>query len=319
MLPACVPADSLETEIPDSSPTITLPVTGRATSSRTATLTHTPSPTVTATPSPVVHEVLLGDDMYSIAFLYGISPQQLMTANPDVNPRAMTVGMELLIPVTPTPPAAARTPTPTVTLSPTPTPRYRTLHAPDCYPDALGGLWCFVLIENSEDGALENVSALITLGEGEDARQEVAIMPLNLLPAGKSLPLVAYFQPPIAVGSPVSAEVDFLLPVMADDQRYLHMEIVDYSAAMNMDGRVATVVGMLELSTDQPDADYAWVNLTAFDAAGRIVAVRRWESATGMAAGSELSFKTMLYSLSDKIEWVDLVVEAQPIAPTEEE
>lgn len=256
--------------------------------------------------------------MYSIAFLYGISPQQLMTANPDVNPRAMIVGTELLVPVTPTPPQAAPTPTPTVALSPTPTPRYCTLHTPDCYSDALGGLWCFVLIENSEDGALENVSALITLGEGDSARQEISIMPLNLLPAGKALPLVAYFQPPVTEDTPVSAEVDFLLPVMADDQRYLSVDILETSVGKNQDGRVATVSGTLSLSANQPDAEYVWISLTAFDAAGKIVAVRRWEQAAGMAAGSALSFTTTLYSLADAIDRVDLIVEAQPVSAESE-
>jgi LysM repeat protein len=52
----------------------------------------TSSPTVTPTPTPVYYDVRDGDDMFGIAFFYGISPQALMTANPTVNPRAMGLG-----------------------------------------------------------------------------------------------------------------------------------------------------------------------------------------------------------------------------------
>jgi len=54
-------------------------------------ISPTPSPTITPTPTPVYYEVQLNDDMYSIAFRYGLSPDVLMTANPYVDPRAMTV------------------------------------------------------------------------------------------------------------------------------------------------------------------------------------------------------------------------------------
>ncbi len=67
----------------------------------------TPSPTITPTPTNVYYEVQANDDMGGIAYYYGISVADLMTANPDIDPRAMTVGMQLLIPITPTPPPTA--------------------------------------------------------------------------------------------------------------------------------------------------------------------------------------------------------------------
>jgi LysM repeat protein len=276
----------------------------------------TPSPTITPTPTDVTYEVQLNDDMYSIAFRYGLSPEVLMTANPDVDPRAMTVGMTLLIPITPTPPPTA-TPTsedateatdmPTETEEDAPA-------APDCYLDATGGMWCFALVENDQDSPMENVSGLITLGAGEDALQETAITPLNLLPAGAALPLIAYFQPPLPADRTALLEEGFSLPVMPGDQRYLDLTIEEQKTDLSDDGLMATVSGTVSLSADQADADYVWVSATAFDADGRIVAVRRWENDLALVAGGDLDFEITLYSMAGPIDRVDLLSEAQPVS-----
>ncbi|MBG0788834.1 MAG: LysM peptidoglycan-binding domain-containing protein, partial [Anaerolineaceae bacterium] len=199
-------------------------------------VTPTPSPTITPTPTDVYYEVQANDDMGGIAYYYGISVADLMTANPDIDPRAMTVGMQLLIPITPTPPPTAASTSEETQATNAPTEEAVAPAAPDCYLDALGGMWCFVLYENNTEGALENVSAVITLGEGEGALQETAIMPLNLLPAGTSLPLIAYFEPPLPADRTASYEMDFSLPVMPGDNRYLDLNIDEQSLVLSEDG-----------------------------------------------------------------------------------
>ena len=269
----------------------------------------TPSPTVTPTPTQVFYDVQQGDDMYSIAFRYNLSPSDIMTANPTVNPRAMSVGTTLLIPITPMPEGTA---TPLAELSPTPTPLYSALNQPDCYRESLGGLWCFALVENEGEGALENVSGLFTLQEGEGTRQEVALMPLNLLPQGETLPLIAYFQAPVSEDYTISVKVDFLLPVMPGDERYLNLAIEEQSIILSEDGQVAQVTGELTLPAGGANARYVWVNGTAFDEEGHVVAVRRWDREGELSAGENLPFEFFLYSLGAAIDHVDLLVEAQP-------
>lgn len=268
--------------------------------------TATPTPTVTPTPTPIYYDVQDGDDMYGIAFFYGISPQQLMTANPTVNPRAMGPGTTLLIPITPGPEATA---TSAVTNTPTPTPPYARLEEPVCYPDATGGLWCFVLLVNDEANALENVSAVVTLRFGEEVRQETAVMPLNFLPAGESLPLVAYFQPQAPEDYQASAAVDFYLPVMPGDDRYLPVEIGEKTVEISLDGEHAQISGSLALQGGE-EAAYVWLHGTAFDAQGNVVAVRRWDGGGAVAAGESVDFAFSLYSLGEAIDRVDLVAEA---------
>ena len=321
LVSACTSEPLQQTSV--GTPTATLDGTLRPFPSDTPTITPLPtnyvsptlSPTITPTPTNVYFEVGEEDDMGGIAYLYGISAADIMTANPDVNPRAMSVGTMLLIPITPSPPPAA-TPTSDQAQA-TPTPTEEPEVPPDCYQDALGGMWCFALYENDTDSPLENVSGMISLGEAEDARQETAITPLNLLPAGTAQPLIAYFAPPLPAQWTASFEVDFSLPVMTGDDRYLDLDIEEQTLSLSEDGLTATVTGTVSLSAVQPDADYVWISATAFDAEGHVVAVRRWDNAQGMASGGLLDFRIMLYSMGAPIDHVDLATEAQPVLAEE--
>ena len=167
-----------------------------------------------------------------------------------------------------------------------------------------------MLVVNDDEGALENISGLVTLQSGEQTWTETALMPLNLLPKGASLPLVAYFQPPTPETFSVSAEVDFYLPVMPEDARYLPVEIREQQTSLSEDGGTAQVSGMLQLSDERGDASYLWLHATAFDADGNVVAVRRWEAEGPVEAGETQAFDLWLYSLGGAIENVELLAEA---------
>jgi LysM repeat protein len=315
---ACTQDAGIETALTTGASEGTVELSPSDTPAPSATITNSPTPSSTPTPTmtPVYYEVQLGDDMYSIGWLFDVSPQAIMTANPSVDPRAMSVGTSLLIPITPTPvptTTATSESEPTATLTPSATPDPSDLGEPDCYPDSLGGLWCFVMVDGAETGALENVSAVITLTAGEQTREEIATMPLNLLPEGESLPLIAYFEPPVLEGFTASAKMDFFLPVMPDDARYLEAEITEKEVMFNNSALVATVSGAVHIPDDGPDAAYVWIVAAAFDADGRIVAVRRWDSMEMLTAGADRPFELTLYSLSGAIDRVDLVVEARAV------
>ena len=282
--------------------------TSTATPFPTDYVSPTPSPTVTSTPTPVLYEVQSEDNMYSIAFRYGIEPAALMTANPTVNPRMMSVGMTLLIPITPSP---EPTPTASLAVSTTPTEEEDEALIPDCYLNALGGLWCFVLVGNEEDQARENISALVTLVGEDQTLQEVALAPLNLLPAGKSLALAAYFPPPIPAAYTATAMVDFWLPVMPGDDRYLNVALDAQEINLSENGRAARVRGEVTLPADQGTAQYVWVNATAFDEENHVLGVRRWESTSSLAAGETQTFEFFVYSLAGEIDRVEVLVEAR--------
>ena len=285
--------------IPDKKPTDTpLP---------TPSATPELSPTITQTPTPVYYQVLEGDDMYAIAYYYNISPQELMTANPSVNPRAIGPGTTLVIPVTLTP---EPTSTGTVEQQPTPKMTFSTLPEPDCYPDALGGLWCFVLLSNEDTSAFENVTGVMELQQGDEKKQEIAMTPLNLLPSGQALPLVAYFQPPVDQDFIVSASVDFFLPVIPEDDRYLTVEFQEENITNDPDGKSASISGVLLFPEGPAGPAYVWICATAFDSDGHVLGVRRWESDQSAGISETLPFEFSIYSHGKPIESVALVVEA---------
>jgi hypothetical protein len=60
------------------------------------------------------------------------------------------------------------------------------------------------------------------------------------------------------------------------------------------------------------DASQVWVAATAYDAAGSVVGVRRWESNVALTAGGATPFEFLLSSIGGRIARVDFAVEARP-------
>lgn len=69
--------------------------------------TEEPTVLLTASLEPVLYEVQAGDWMVKIAHQFGVALQALMEANPDVNPRYLQPGAQLVLPLTGTPPPQA--------------------------------------------------------------------------------------------------------------------------------------------------------------------------------------------------------------------
>lgn len=99
-------------QLPDNAPTAaatTAPTTPVAPEETTAPEpTNTPQPAATNTPSSLgrTYIVEAGDIPVSIAAKFGITVEELLAANPDIDPRGLQVGQVLIIPT----PAATATP-----------------------------------------------------------------------------------------------------------------------------------------------------------------------------------------------------------------
>ena len=260
---------------------------------------ETPAPS----PTPFIYEVKAGDTFGSIALRYGVTVDQLITANPDVSPNSMSIGAELMIPGRSSTPAAS-----------TPTPVPVPVKEIECYPTADQGLWCFVLVHNDTDNVIEDLSAQITLQDADGRMLErfTALSPLDILPAGASLPLAAYFPPVIPAGARPQVQLLVAIPLEPDDPRYLPVSLGNTLALIDSSGRSATVSGSVYLPEDEVPATLIWVAAVAYDPAGRVVGVRRWESDAGIVPGGSLPFSFAVSSVGGKIERVEFVVEARP-------
>ncbi len=279
-----------------------------------ATRTPTPTPalpegliiaweTPLPSPTPSIYVVRSGDTLSSIAYAFGVSLDELLALNPDVSPNNMPVGTKLNIPAASARPVGASTPTPV----PAPVEQIA------CYPSAEGGAWCFVSVYNDAATALENLSARLTLlnAAGQEVASGLALPPLDILPPGARLPLAVYFPPVIPQGIRPQAQLlsGILLP--ADDTRYLLASLHNSLIQVDASGRSAQVSGTVRLPENLPPARVVWIAATAYDRAGRVVGVRRWEASNVLPPGGEQTFDFLVSSLSGEIARVELTVEAR--------
>jgi hypothetical protein len=99
--------------------------------------------------------------------------------------------------------------------------------------------------------------------------------------------------------------------LLPDDERYIPATITNTLVQVNADGRSASVSGLVLSQSQEHAASQIWVAGTAYDEAGRVVGVRRWEWENGLAAGGSVPFEFMLSSIGGKIDRVEFAVEAR--------
>ncbi len=259
-----------------------------------ATLPITPPPAAT----PFAHVIAKGDTMGSIALKYGVGLQDLLAANPKIDPHFMTIGQTVNIPIK----VNGLDPGALPTLTPVPVQQAM----PDCYSTSDGGAWCFYRVKNDQAQALENLSAWIGLfnPSGELLFSQTALAPLNLLSPGMSLPLAAYFPPPVPGGFTVRAELLTAIPVAKGDPRYLQARVELDETIVSQDGKQATVKGSVVQPAGKPPAKVVWLAVVAYDVDGDVVGMRRWEL-------DRQSFEATVFSLGPAIDRVDVLIEAR--------
>jgi hypothetical protein len=275
--------------------------------------TASPSPSPTLLPPStqsslptatlVIYVVVEGDTLTGIAKRFGIDLEALISANPGVQPAALSIGTKLTIPVGGTVQAEA-TPTP-VTL--------KVLQA-RCWAGAQAGLWCFALVQNDYAETLENLSARFSLlsPSGQELASQVAFAALDILPAGQAMPLAAYFPPPAQAAPAPRVQVLTAIRLVPGDGRYLPVAIRETLTRVDWSGRSAQVSGQVVLTSASAKANSVWVLAVAYDADGNVVGLRRWESPSPLEGGRSLEFNFMVSSVGPGIERVEFLAEARP-------
>jgi LysM repeat protein len=303
---ACTPQT-----IQDPIPTSTLP--GTLTPFHTATISSTPTPIDRTTPSPLPsptptlrsHIITRGEDLGGIAFRYRVGLPALLEVNPDVDPYFLVVGSTLNIPTSNEP----------IEQTPAPTPVAIQFSPVECNPGRDGGAWCFVLVTNPQSFDVESISAIIRVADegAEEVISQIAVAPLDLLPAGSSMPLAAYF-PPKLPNEPLQASAELLtsLPVFPDSERFLPVKIEELTINISDGGMEAEVSGQVKLADGEQEAGLVWVAAVAYDQHGAVIGLRRWENKTPLPGGKGQRFTFWVYSTGSAIERVEVLAEAKP-------
>ncbi|MFA5874392.1 MAG: LysM peptidoglycan-binding domain-containing protein, partial [Anaerolineales bacterium] len=271
------------------------------------------------TPTTFTYTVVQGDTLIGIAGRYGVTLEALLAANPGVQPAALPVGTTLIIPTGDEIPG-----------EPTPIPAPLPVKQARCWSETDGGLWCFALLQNEYAEPLENLSAQFTLldANGQELASQAAFALLNTLPPGQSMPLAVHFPPPVQTnvtvpragivptllretGTTPRVQVLTAIRLLPGDTRYLPVNLDNTLVSMEASGRTAQVTGLVIL-TGAGTANTLWVLATAYDAAGNVIGVRRWESPSALTADAPVSFDFMVYSVGPGIDRVEFLAEARP-------
>jgi len=191
-----------------------------------------------------------------------------------------------------------------------------------CWPTAEGGRWCFALVQNNYAETIENLSVQFTLlgDSGQEVGSQVAFGLLNILPAGRAMPIAAFFPPPVSLvpaqvqAAEVAPRAQILTAIRlpADDSRYLPIALQNVLVSVDWSGRTARVIGHAMPVMLDGRVNTLWILGAAYDAYGNVVGVRRWESTMPVAGGVSLAFDFTVSSVGPPIDHVDLLVEAKP-------
>lgn len=308
---ACAP---VETATPGPSPSPTHPLIPYRTATPSPTAppatalsgaTITPLPTAT----PFTYCVVKDDTLLAIAFRFGVTVDEIMAANPGLNPNLLSIGTELVIPLGESEQGVI----------PTPTPVPVDFEAPRCYASTDGGLWCLMSVENDGSSVLEGISGRIDLfgpGGGVVASQQ-AVTPLNLLPVGQKLPLAAYFPAPVPPWQTARGHIGTAFTYAGDDGRYLPARLREQPVVVDEGGLQAVARGTLVFEGEGEEAlrGLVVVAVVAYDGEGHLVGLRRWEQEVEWQPGGEMPFEVRVFSLGPSIAEVDVLAEIRRLPP----
>ena len=308
LLAGCGPAGNQEAEpVVQASATLALYATRTATAAPPQADPPTPTPLPSPTPTPRTHTVARGEDLGGIAYQYGTTVPALLAANPGVEPYLLSVGTVLIIPNAREDEALAA--------NPVATPVPVEVPPPVCWHAEDQGMWCFTLVRNPLDTAVESVSVLMNLAAaaGSPAVSWRTAPLLNVIPAGRALPVGAYFSPPVPDAPAVSAQLVAALPAADLQGRYLPVQLDVETVEISADGSSARVKGRLSLERGDPAEVEVWVALTAHNAAGQVIGWRRWEARLVLGADDTAEFFAEVYAVGEtKIASVETLAEARP-------
>jgi LysM repeat protein len=291
---------------PFATPTVTPTATDAPADAPTATL----APTMTSTPRTYISKS--SDSLWSIAAKNGLSIDEIKAANPDINPYLLGPGTLVVIPA-PSGESAA----PTQNL-PAVTPYPMDFSDPHCTPSLSGGTYCFAELINPQPVMMDGLSAQFSLTDtvtGEVLTQP-ALVPLNRIASGGSLPLFAYFAPPVPANPLIGLQ---LLTSISVNQNGTPSPLQSAVVAVDQtginisaNGLSATVTGQAKFDSIESVTGKIWIAAVAYDSNGEIIGIRRFVSPNAVNPGEGVSFTLNIYSIGKKIDRVDLFGEVNP-------
>jgi LysM repeat protein len=257
------------------------------------------------TPTPWVHIVQENDTLLGIANRYGVSLDDLLLANPDIDPRLLTIDQEIIIPG----PEGDAGPV----VLPTPTPLPLAISPVSCFPSPSGGLWCILSVINTTSDNIEGISVVISLldSAGDVLQSEPAYSPHNILPPGAKMPMAIQFSlSPQENFTPVGRQLSAIRSGEIS-ARYSLPGVENVDSDRSADGRQIVITGTIVL-TGLEEGTTVHLSLLAMglDADDQVVGYTKWvlDDLTG---DQSVPFEVTIISLGPEIVDYEILVEGR--------
>jgi LysM repeat protein len=264
-----------------------------------------PGPTLGPAPTPFTHEVQQGETLSGIALRYGVELDDLLAANPGVDPRALSIGQKLIIPGPEGSGSQGFFPTPTpVPLESSPV---------SCFSDGMEGAWCILDVESSAVGSVEGLAAAISVfdAQGRLLASDVAYTELHFIPEGQQVPVGVRLDVPAGSIATARAEIMRAFAVQDSAERFAPVELTLSAQEPDSDGLAWRVAGTLAVKGAPPAAAARLVLLAmGLDERGEIVGYSVWQHDGQIEAGEAIGFSTRVYSLKGPIETIEVIAQA---------
>ncbi len=259
-----------------------------------------PSPIPAPTPTPTIHIVTLGETISSIALRYGLDMNSLLAANPAIDPYALIVGDEVIIPAGDD----------QVQIGSLTEPLSLELSLPECFHTLEGGLWCYAILSNplEETAANLTVTFKVISASSEAVASHTVPAILNQLEPGKNIPASVYFPAPIPASFEVTASLASALPVSQSGKTFFLVNTDN--PLIEISGRLAKVSGVAVPAADPGKTVDVCVTALAYDVNGKLVGIRRTENRVTLEPEKGVVFNMYVYSFGDLIKSVMIKSEA---------
>jgi hypothetical protein len=232
-----------------------------------------------------------------------VTVDDLINANPGVDPNALPIGQVLVIPLKP---AGSETP------QPTPTPVPLGIAPPYCYGQPSGGKWCLVLVSNPGPDPVSGIflrfSLYASVTADPSVSREVAL-PLTMLSAGMRTVAAVFFSPQETQDGILRVELVSAVRT-ADTPGILPLAILKKDPRPLADGLEVTVEFQID-SEEKISAKRLDAVLVLLDSSGRPVGFRTLRSEGEWPSGTVQRLTLGAFVLAGQMDTYELILQAR--------
>ncbi|MGB2897435.1 MAG: LysM domain-containing protein [Anaerolineales bacterium] len=247
------------------------------------------------TPTPFVHIIQQGETLLEIASRYGVQFDNIILANPEIDPNLLRIGEKIRIP--------GPEGEPLDILLPTPTPIPVHVKTSGCYESPSLTFVCLISASNAEEFMVTGVSAQIALHdlEGQILDNQIVYAPINQIPSGQEIPMIAIFdhRPPGYSGFLVELLSAVQVAGLTDELPAI--DGFETRTIYKAGNRLAEVSGKFSITFHEGEEFLVRIVGVAMDALGEPIGMNIWEELVSSSNNEDIEYKLSIFSLGPEI------------------